>query len=135
VRLRLVVTRTPEDACTSLAQAFAEAADAGVEQLPYVLAEREGELDLETVRLALRCLVGVAARSAGTTPRELLALELAAAPPDEWALAAASAEGPGQGCRSPAPAQGPPGRSLSPGRPVVGSGEGGRPPHFQRPAV
>jgi len=68
-----------------LAAAFAEAARGdGSDTLSRALLECRTDVDAGAVLQALRCLVEVACRSTGETPRSLLEQEFIAAPSDEF---------------------------------------------------
>jgi hypothetical protein len=74
-----------ERGLVAIGNSFTEAVGdpAAVPDLMQALAKREREIDLPTIHLALRSLVGLAARKTGASPRSILAAELVEAPPDE----------------------------------------------------
>jgi hypothetical protein len=70
----------------AIAEAFAEAsAETGSsEELRHALDSRAEEIDVTTMGVALRRLVGLLALKTGETPRSILEAEFAKAPSDEF---------------------------------------------------
>ena len=74
----------------AIAEAFEEAADhaATYPELVRALSERRGEIDPDATELALQCIVVLACRKVGETPRTLLENAFIRSPSDEYWRAA-----------------------------------------------
>ena len=74
----------------AIAEAFEEAADhaATYPELVRALTDRRGEIEPEATELALQCIVVLACRKVGETPRTLLENAFIRSPSDEYWRAA-----------------------------------------------
>jgi hypothetical protein len=74
----------------AIADAFEEAADeaATYAELVRALTNRRGEIDPQATELALQCIVVLACRKSGETPRTLLENAFVRSPSDEYWRAA-----------------------------------------------